>query len=585
MIDDSSLGQANRESASVHKHKRQRQPASQANNKSSGSEAAVTPSRGSDKQRASLPSENFDIENLKHLDKLQLHDVINRKKEEHERRIKALEKLTKLEKLQAEKLEKILSLNKSNSDTGELSQGDESGCGVGVGGKGSSGASSRRKTVAKEAKKQQEQKKVAHFDMADMTIGDDTMDMANMVERDMWNEERDKKKCGARGNDNFSFNETNDTFMDNLDKSTIDESFGNAGKAMKSSLKKALFESDDSNLTLDQSDIEIARASRASRRVKVVKESQRKNMVGFEEIEEEDEDEEEEDQEEQRDEEQEQEQEEEQDESCDYYTLYRQEKEKSRRSRSSSSRQVAARAISSTPNKSYKEATCSRNQNHKHMERPIAWAYNTENNFPDHAITKLTDSGSREQRLVPATACAAHKELRQPLSLQPPGPKKMSLQEAFETNRYDLISRSRQRQKEIQLRTEQRQLEAEYEIERMAVLQKNLEMSNALHLNQRHNYLCNKKRQQQPAASSQAEAVDHFQRGAYFEISVDKFAQKRAMTQQEIKSMTRRNYSKLPEVKEKQLKKSAEEIKRRNRLKSDLYKKVRLSSHSRLALG
>ena len=66
--------------------------------------------------------------------------------------------------------------------------------------------------------------------------------------------------------------------------------------------------------------------------------------------------------------------------------------------------------------------------------------------------------------------------------------------------------------------------------------------------------------------------------GAYFEINVDRFAQKRAMTQQEIKSMTRKNYSKLPEVKERQLKKSAEEVKRRNRLKSDLYKKVGVGS-------
>ena len=93
LIDDSSLGQANQESASGHKHKRQNQPASQVDKNSSGSEATVTPSRGGGNQRASLPTQNFDIENLKHLDKLQLHDVINRKKEEHERRIKALEKL------------------------------------------------------------------------------------------------------------------------------------------------------------------------------------------------------------------------------------------------------------------------------------------------------------------------------------------------------------------------------------------------------------------------------------------------------------------------------------------------------------
>jgi hypothetical protein len=117
----------------------------------------------------------------------------------------------------------------------------------------------------------------------------------------------------------------------------------------------------------------------------------------------------------------------------------------------------------------------------------------------------------------------------------------------------------------------------------MAVLQRNLEVSSALHLNQRYGYLCSQKassrQQQQQQQQPFGCGVGGGQRGgAYFEINVDRFAQKRAMTQQEMKSMTRKNYSKLPEVKEKQLKKSAEEVKRRNRLKSDLYKKVGVGS-------
>jgi hypothetical protein len=70
---------------------------------------------------------------------------------------------------------------------------------------------------------------------------------------------------------------------------------------------------------------------------------------------------------------------------------------------------------------------CSRNQNHKHIERPIAWAYNTENNFPDHAITKLADFGQR------AVATPVHRELAQ---------KKLTLQEAFEMNRYCSVATS-----------------------------------------------------------------------------------------------------------------------------------------------
>ena len=118
---------------------------------------------------------SFNIENFKHLDKLQLHDVINRKKEEHERRIKALEKLTKLEKLQAEKLEKILKLNKSN-DTSEVSQ-EENGS--------SRNSNSKRKAMAKKQRKM-----TSGFDAMDFSIGDDTIDMADMIEKDILSQER-----------------------------------------------------------------------------------------------------------------------------------------------------------------------------------------------------------------------------------------------------------------------------------------------------------------------------------------------------------------------------------------------------------
>jgi hypothetical protein len=57
----------------------------------------------------------FAIESFNHLNKDKLNEIIQKQKEQHERRIKALEKLTRLEKLQAEKLKKMLLLNKNNS--------------------------------------------------------------------------------------------------------------------------------------------------------------------------------------------------------------------------------------------------------------------------------------------------------------------------------------------------------------------------------------------------------------------------------------------------------------------------------------
>ena len=205
------------------------------------------------------------------------------------------------------------------------------------------------------------------------------------------------------------------------------------------------------------------------------------------------------------------------------------------------------------------------------VAKPIAWAYNTENNHPDFAITKLSDTSHQKH-----AACCSN-------NLIPPGPAKLSLQEAFEMNRYDVISRSRQRQKEIQYRTEQRQQEAEYEIERMANLQKNFEISNQQHINQRYNFLNRRPTSSKASTVGRPHSgVDTLantlsSRNTYFEVPVDTYQQKRSMTQQEIKSQTRKNYRKLPEVKQKQMKVRAEEIKRRNRVKSDIYKKVSVS--------
>lgn len=148
----------------------------------------------------------------------------------------------------------------------------------------------------------------------------------------------------------------------------------------------------------------------------------------------------------------------------------------------------------------------------------------------------------------------------------------MSLQEAFELNRYDVISRSRQRQKEIQYRSDLRRQETEFEIERFAAYQKNKDFSQRY--NQTKSTIANHYKPQSQVQSKQHRDLPCNPKSCYFEINVDNFQHKRSMTTQEIKSQTKKNYSKLPEVKQKQLKERAEEIKRRNRIKSDIYKKV-----------
>ena len=140
-------------------------------------------------------------------------------------------------------------------------------------------------------------------------------------------------------------------------------------------------------------------------------------------------------------------------------------------------------------------------------------------------------------------------------------PKKLSLQEAFETYRYDLISRSRQRQKEIQFRAEQRQTELEFEAQQIENYHKRLKTQQ---MNKKLQFI--KKKNEAMVRNST--------KGLMFEINVDNFMHKRQMTQQDIKKQTKKMYEKLPEVKQKQLQQRAEEIKRNNRLKSSIYRKV-----------
>ena len=122
----------------------------------------------------------------------------------------------------------------------------------------------------------------------------------------------------------------------------------------------------------------------------------------------------------------------------------------------------------------------------------------------------------------------------------------MSLQEAFETFRCDLINRSRLRQREIKFRAQKRQQEAELSrLQQESLLRCKLESQD-------------KKKSILKKTSSMREPS----------------VERRRMSFQEIKEQNKKLYEKLPEVKQKQMQQRIQEEKRLNRMKSSIFKKV-----------
>jgi hypothetical protein len=136
---------------------------------------------------------------------------------------------------------------------------------------------------------------------------------------------------------------------------------------------------------------------------------------------------------------------------------------------------------------------------------------------------------------------------------------KMSLQEAFETFKYDLVARSKRRQKEIEYRAQKRQEQVEYE--------RKLAELNANKLNSARSRQIPVKNIKPTSNGYYFEINDHIHNGNQY---------KRRMSTQEIKELTKKNYEKLPEVKQKQNKQRLEQNKKLTRLKSSIYNKVGL---------
>ena len=132
--------------------------------------------------------------------------------------------------------------------------------------------------------------------------------------------------------------------------------------------------------------------------------------------------------------------------------------------------------------------------------------------------------------------------------------KKVSLQDAFRMHKKELIHRSNQRLRDIKLKSERERLKAELRNNKIAQTEElNIKKMNRNNFKKKYDYL----------------QIDFDP-----EEKKTNFTKRRHMSTKEIKNQTKKLYKKLPEVKQKELDKKMEEIKKHNRIKSAIFKKV-----------
>jgi hypothetical protein len=165
---------------------------------------------------------------------------------------------------------------------------------------------------------------------------------------------------------------------------------------------------------------------------------------------------------------------------------------------------------------------------------------------PELVATRITSAAAFKQQheayTIPARSC---NEPARPL-----GDAKLSLQDAFKAFKSRAMERSQKRQAELQKRSEDRRQRAEFERRVVEINMKHREEE--------------KRRAREVYWANYAESL----------VGANQRTNRRVMTAQEIKSLTRKNYEKLPEVKEKLDRERVEKAKRMNKIKSAIYTKV-----------
>lgn len=171
--------------------------------------------------------EPFNIDKFKHLKKEKLQEIVQKQKDQHDRRIKALEKLTRLEKLQAEKLTKILHMNKNDSIA----------------------------SLAYDSFFQ------SNTFPNNATMNDTSLEVDAALAKDILKEEKNYYSSHKNNSDLNEMSEVSGLYID--DNSSFDETTSFLRKSPN--IKKALFESDDSSVTLNEEpDVEVLKLNETS---------------------------------------------------------------------------------------------------------------------------------------------------------------------------------------------------------------------------------------------------------------------------------------------------------------------------------
>lgn len=171
----------------------------------------------------------------------------------------------------------------------------------------------------------------------------------------------------------------------------------------------------------------------------------------------------------------------------------------------------------------------------------------------------------------------------------------MTLQEAFRTYRNDVIVNSRQRMRMIKAKETRRQLAKELllghqdvdeletsarETEFYRAMEERLEYESKRHVLDRHRELtsagrrADRRRRSYFDELSRPGGMKQQRRAAPVSTSSSSMSLSHGMSSREIKERTRKKYEKLPEVQQKLLREKLEESKAKNRIKSNIFKKV-----------
>jgi hypothetical protein len=173
---------------------------------------------------------------------------------------------------------------------------------------------------------------------------------------------------------------------------------------------------------------------------------------------------------------------------------------------------------------------------------------------PSDIYTRLNHHKLKVSKSEPAFAVKKGEAYTIPVNVKsseparPIGEGKLSLQDAFRAFKAKTIQHSQQRQIELRKRNEERRQRAEFERHMVEI---NLKYKEEERRKAREAYWAN-----------------------YMESLANQRANRRVMTAREIRDLSRKNYEKLPEVKEKLDRERIEKERKMNKIKASIYTKV-----------